>query len=77
MYLTFPVLGFKGCFIAWRIIEPHREQANINHGQTLERLAQRGGLSPDELVAVLEDRKWHKMKLVDAQNTLNEIVKNS
>ena len=43
--------------IPWAIIEPHRKQAKENHcGQTLERLAQRGGLDPRELRCVLEDR---------------------
>ena len=49
--------------IEWELLEPHRLQALKNHcGQTLERLAERGGLSPDELVAVLEDRRWHAMR---------------
>lgn len=36
--------------IPWEAIEPHRQQAESNHcGQTLERLAQRGGLDPSEI----------------------------
>lgn len=42
--------------ISWSLIEPHEEQANRNHGQTLERLAERGGLSVYEAVAVLNDK---------------------
>lgn len=42
--------------ISWSLLEPHRKQAELNHGQTLERLAQRGGLCPQEIVAVLENR---------------------
>jgi hypothetical protein len=44
-----------GCpkVVPWDFVEPHREQAKRNHAQTLERLAQRGGLSPSELVAVV------------------------
>lgn len=41
--------------IPWELIEPHREQAMKNHYQTLERLAQRGGLDPIELKSVLQD----------------------
>jgi len=48
------------------MLEPHRKQAQINHQQTIERLAQRGGLSPLELLAVLEDRPWKKMDKADA-----------
>lgn len=42
--------------VPWDIVEPHEEQAQKNHGQTLQRLAERGGLSPAELVALLQDR---------------------
>ncbi|MGR0185492.1 hypothetical protein [Azospirillum aestuarii] len=52
--------------IAWGLVAPHRAQAQINHGQTLERLAERGGLAPCELLAVLEDRPHRRMHLEDA-----------
>lgn len=51
----FPILGGYGT-IPFGVIEPHREQAMKNHGQTLERLAERGGLDYDEMLSVLEDR---------------------
>lgn len=51
--------------IPWAMIAPHEAQALRNHDQTLERLAQRGGLSPEEAVAVLEDRKWRAMPHAD------------
>jgi hypothetical protein len=35
--------------VPWTFVEPHRAQIQSNHDQTLERLAQRGGLAPDEL----------------------------
>jgi hypothetical protein len=38
-----------------------REQCKINHGQSLERLNERGGLTWDELLAVLGHRKWVKV----------------
>ncbi len=37
----------------WTMIEPHRKQVESNHNQTLERLAERGGLSPTELLAAI------------------------
>lgn len=50
----FPIMG--GPSIPWRMILPHEAQAQANHsGQTLERLAERGGLSPEETLAVLDD----------------------
>lgn len=45
----------------WALIAPHEKQALTNHGQSLERLAQRGGLSFCEAAAILEDRRWSKI----------------
>jgi hypothetical protein len=42
--------------VPWKLVEPHRAQAMKNHSQTLERLAERGGLGPEELRAVVEGR---------------------
>jgi hypothetical protein len=53
----FPILG--GESIPWAAIAPFESQARANHGQTLERLAERGGLSECEAVCVLECVKWH------------------
>jgi hypothetical protein len=40
--------------VPWSFVAPHAEQAERNHcGQTLERLAERGGLDPSEMVAVV------------------------
>lgn len=44
--------------IPWAMIAPHEKQAWSNHGQTLERLAERGGLSPEEAFAVLTGAAW-------------------
>lgn len=44
--------------VPWSFLVPHEAQAIENHDQTLERLAQRGGLVPQEMVAVLENRRW-------------------
>lgn len=35
--------------IPWDVAERFRQQAYYNHDQTLERLAERGGLSPAEM----------------------------
>lgn len=40
--------------VPWAFVEPHHAQAMINHDQTLNRLADRGGLSPQEMLAVVE-----------------------
>jgi hypothetical protein len=47
--------------IPWRLIEPLRARAEAMYAsQTLETLAKRGGLAPDELMALVEDRpaRW-------------------
>ena len=54
---TFPVLDSGGQSIPWEAIEPHREQAQKNHYQSLEQLAGRGGLTCRELYYVLTDTR--------------------
>lgn len=56
---TFPLImrNDKGqpvkAAVAWEVAELGRRQAMKNHGQTLERLAERGGLSPFEMACAL------------------------
>ena len=57
----FPILGSRGASIDWQLVADHGEQAQTNHGQTVSRLAERGGLSWSELHAVLHNRRWQKM----------------
>lgn len=44
--------------IPFAMLVPHERQALSNHGQTLERLAQRGGLGVSEAIDILEGRRW-------------------
>lgn len=61
--------------IPWDMVAPHERQALMNHGgQSLERLAERGGLSACEAVAVLEDRQWRRMHKSEAVRRLEELV---
>lgn len=62
---TFPVLpSFRRetepcpSSIPWEMIEPCEKQALINHGQSLERLAERQGLAPTEILAVLDGIRY-------------------
>ena len=52
----FPIQG--GPAIPWSVIEPCEQQAQRNHGQSLQRLAERGGLSVLEAIDVLLFREW-------------------
>lgn len=45
---SFPIIG-ENVSVPWEIVEPIRSFALRCHGQTLERLAERGGLSRTEL----------------------------
>lgn len=63
-----------GPSIPWRAIAPHERQALRNHDQSLETLARRGGLSPCEAVAVLEDRKWRSMPEDESKARLVELT---
>ncbi len=56
----FPIM--KANDIPWSLIEPHEKQAHANHGQTLQRLAERGGLDVGEALAIIEGRRWGTIK---------------
>lgn len=72
----FPIQG--GPAIPWVLLAPHERQARSNHGgQSLERLADRGGLSPCEALAVLEDRPWRRMPPGEAAAELGRLLEQS
>lgn len=76
----FPILShdwrLKGTeFIPWSIIQPHEAQALKNHYQTLQRLAERGGLDWNETLAVLTDSDFHRIDEDIAKDKVIEIVK--
>lgn len=52
--------------LPWGMLEPHETQCMTNHGQTLERIRQRGGFNPQEVLAVLEDRRFEHMDRAEA-----------
>jgi hypothetical protein len=51
-----------GCLpsVPWDLVAPHERRARTNHGQSLDRLAERGGLSPGELWVLVHDRPLHE-----------------
>jgi hypothetical protein len=71
--MEFPILGTKFT-IPWKAITPHEKQALSNHGQTLKRLAERGGLDWVEALAVMEDRKWVRLDSEVARKKVLSIV---
>lgn len=52
----------KGPTVPWEVMAPHAKQCEANHYQTLERIAERGGLGSGEAWCVVNDIKcpWDK-----------------
>ena len=48
--------------IPMAILRPHEQQAVKNHGQTLEQLRQRGGISCEEALGIVQG--WNPLKVV-------------
>ena len=58
---TMPIMGgvlLKA--IPWALISGHEDQAQHNHDQTLNRLADRGGLGSSEAWAIINDMPWRR-----------------
>lgn len=68
------VRALEHCFVVvsipWEMIAPHEKQAIANHSQLLQQLADRGGLSACEALAVLTDKPWKSMTVTEAQRQL-------
>lgn len=52
--------------VPFEFVAEHDKQCWLNHGQTPRRLTDRGGLSPSEMLAVVEDRRFESMPDADA-----------
>lgn len=59
--------------LPWPMMAPHEKQAQRNHSQSLERLAERGGLSACEACAVLDDREYRRMTRPEAHARLKDL----
>lgn len=62
----FPILAARECVergqeypasVSWNFVAPFAKQAELNHNQTLTRLAERGGLSPGELWCIANGKR--------------------
>lgn len=65
---------FMPLCIPWSMLAPHEKQAQMNHSQTLARLAERGGLSPCEALAILDDRAWRRMPITKSCAELSDRI---
>ena len=76
----FPVLNQQNCHprerktmpasVPWTFAETFRDQAEYNHDQTLERLAERGGLSPEEMWLAAHGHRLRSVE-IDEQKAIN------
>ena len=72
----FPIMTYRDyggnqlTSIPFAMIEGCELQAKKNHGQSLKRLAERGGLAACEALAVLNGKKWEKMEPEVSTSTL-------
>jgi hypothetical protein len=48
--------------------------AQKNHGQSLTRLAERGGLSPCEAAAIIQQRPWKSMDAAEALKIIDAAI---
>ena len=71
--MEFPILRTKFT-IPWEVIATHEKQEMSNYGQTIKRLAERGGLDWVEALAVMEDRKWVRLNSEIARKKVLSIV---
>jgi hypothetical protein len=68
--------------LPWQLVA-HRgeDQAQKNHGQSLTRLAERGGLTPQELYYLLRGEPWPwrtgPIPMAEAVDVLRKIVESS
>lgn len=62
-----PLIG-TGLAVRFEILD--EEQAMRNHGQTLYRLSERGGLAPDEALAIAKRRKYEREPVIQALQAL-------
>lgn len=72
----FPILGTKES-VPWSVIAPHEGQAKSNHGQTLKRLAERGGLSWTEAFLTLTGQRLTFRNDPDARDKVLAIVRSA
>lgn len=65
-----PILRHPDFRLPWALVAPHEKQAMRNHGQTLEQLAERGGLGFTEALAIMCDLPWRMVGLDEANAKL-------
>ena len=68
--MTTKWMPLMGTGLAVRMDMLNEAQARVNHGQSLERLAERGGLGADEALAIAERCEWRRRGDIEALKAL-------
>lgn len=66
-----PLMG-TGLMIGFHVLD--ERQAQLNHGQSLQRLKERGGLGASEALAIAEKRKWKNTDIESAIKALSALA---
>lgn len=61
--------------LPWCLVEGHEARAVSTHGQTLERLAERGGLSIFEALSVLRDENAMRVPFLTERRALPDLLR--
>lgn len=48
--------------IPMKLLQPYEEQALRNHSQSLQRLAERGGMDACEILGIVHGLRWRQLK---------------
>lgn len=72
---TFPIHDPDIPSVPWALMVPHGAASLVNYGLTLAQLADRGGVSPAEAVALIEDRPMAVMPTQVARDQLREYAR--
>lgn len=62
--------------IDWKHLEPYRDIIENNHGQTLERLNERGGPCPREIMCAIWYGRLVSIRDVTMEGAIKFIIKN-
>jgi len=65
-------MPLAGTGLAIRMDLLNEDHAQRNHGQSLSRLAERGGLDLQEALAIIELRQWKRQ---ETEETLRALIK--
>lgn len=68
-------MPLMGTGLAIRFDVLNEAQAQRNHGQSLKRLRERGGLGPDEALAIAEKQKWRSRDIEGSITALSALAK--